>query len=62
MSEDFADRVHEREELNGASAPLSRLYREIGLAAIAAELEIPLGDIGAPHEKVSEFNRRELAA
>ena len=44
MSEDFSERLDPSNEGTSASPLLARLYREIGLAAIAAELSVDLDE------------------
>ena len=62
MSEDVAARIDQLLDPAGAGERLIRLYREIGLAAIACELDIDLADIDAALEAPAKTGRDELAA
>jgi hypothetical protein len=62
MSENRPSDVEKPGEPVRSNILLNRLYREIGLLAIAAELEIEIGDIGAYPENADEAERNELAA
>ena len=62
MSEDFAEPFTPSDAGAGASSLLARLYREIGLAAIAAELGVNLDDLAEPIATSARDQRRELAA
>jgi len=62
MSEDFAARTDQLLQPAEAGQRLLRLYREIGLAAIACEFDLELDDIGAPSDKVNQIDRSELVA
>jgi hypothetical protein len=62
MSEDFAAPVERNVEPAASPQRLIQLYREIGLVAIAAELNLEVEDIAAAFDHAIGANRRELAA
>ena len=62
MSKDFADLPELSNEGARGSSLLERLYREIGLAAIAAELEVSLDDLSESFAADANDQGRELAA
>lgn len=62
MSEDYADCLHHSDEGTGARPLLARLYREIGVAAIAAELGLDLDDAAESVASVVHNLGGELAA
>ena len=63
MSEGVAARRDSSEDAAAAAGQLlPRLYREIGLAAVAAELDIALDDLGARLETARSAEGCELAA
>ena len=62
MNEDFAARPDLSDRGTEASQRLARLYREIGVAAIAAELGVDLDDFAEPEGSDTHKLGRELAA
>ena len=62
MNEDIAARPDPLDEGTGASTRLARLYREIGLAAVAAELGVDLDGLAEPVRSDARSPVRELAA
>ena len=61
MRHDLASIPDALESRAGPSRLLSRLYRDIGLAAIAAELELPARDLEPDLEQSIERGARYLS-
>jgi hypothetical protein len=61
MRHDFASIPDAIEARAGRSRLLSRLYREIGLAAVAVELELPAREFEPEIEQAIERGSRYLA-
>jgi hypothetical protein len=61
MRHDFASIPDAIEARAGRSRLLSRLYREIGMAAVAAELELPAQEFEPEVEQAIERGSRYLA-
>ena len=62
MSQDIAERIDQLLDPTRASERLTRLYREIGLAAIACEFDIDIEEGGVPAELSDDGGQGELAA
>jgi hypothetical protein len=62
MDEDIAARLDQLSDPIGASQRLIRLYREIGLAAIACEFDIELDDDDVSPALTGQTGQGELAA
>ena len=62
MDEDIAARLDQLSDPIGVGQRLIRLYREIGLAAIACEFDIELDDAEASPGPTGQTRQGELAA
>jgi hypothetical protein len=62
MSEDFAAPAEQGAEPAPSPQRLLQLYREIGLVAVAAELDLEVEEIAAAFDHAIGASRRELAA
>jgi hypothetical protein len=62
VHEDFAAPIERLVEPAGSPGRLLQLYREIGLVAIAAELNLEFEEIAAAFDHAMDAGRRELAA